>query len=279
MIQDYTFHCHSDFSDGDDTLENMIKTAKELGFSKIGISDHLIVHKNIEQSPSWNIMTSRTKPHIYRKDFQSCLPAFNEHCEQIRKLAQKENFKISVGFEVDFFTYDGWLEELKDFLAQLDYDYLINGNHFLFAPNCETIYCIDKRLSGVIDKPKIKSLISSHFKTITKAAQSGLFKFTAHLDYVRKMGAEFYLPQEYQEEKTAVLEALTSSRTATEISTKGLRRIGDFYPDEWFLKQIKEREIPIIISDDAHRCSELGFDFDQAEAKLSELGITNRLDF
>lgn len=35
-----TFHVHTDFSDGIDTLERMVQAAQQLGFSYVGISDH-----------------------------------------------------------------------------------------------------------------------------------------------------------------------------------------------------------------------------------------------
>lgn len=279
MIQDFTYHCHTNFSDGRCSLDEMVTQAQKIGFSHIGISDHLIVHKNIEQSPSWQIMTSRSGSHIYMKDFKTALPAFQKHCDEIRQFSRQKNFKIYVGFEVDFFTYDGWLEELKDFLSQLDYDYVISGNHFLFDEKCETIYNIDKRLSAIVDKPKIQRLISAHFKTIANSAKSGLFKFVAHADYVRKMGTEFCGKNDFIEEKTELLEALKTSGTGTEISTKGLRKIGDFYPDEWFLQKIKECDISVVISDDAHKTDEIGYDFDKAENRLKEFGISRRIKF
>lgn len=36
------FHIHTNFSDGEDSLENMIKAARDLGMSYIGISDHSV---------------------------------------------------------------------------------------------------------------------------------------------------------------------------------------------------------------------------------------------
>lgn len=279
MIQKFTYHCHTNFSDGKDSAEEMVDKAIDLGFSQLGISDHLIVHKNIKQSPSWPIMISRSNDHVYKKDFKSILPEYQKHCEELRSLSLRKNFKIFVGFEVDFFTYDGWLEEFKEFLQQLDYDYIISGNHFLFNDNCETIYNIDKRLSSIIDKPKIQKLISNHFKTIEKSAKSGLFKFIAHLDYVRKMGTEFCAENDFTEDKLAIAQTLKNYNIATEISTKGLRKIGDFYPSEWLLKELAKNSVQIVISDDAHRIDELGFDFDLAEKKLKEFDIKNRLKF
>ena len=277
MIQDYTYHSHTNFSDGKNTLEEMVAQAKKIGFSHIGISDHLIIHKNIKQSPSWQMMEGRSDSHIYKNDFKKALPEFQKHCDEIRKFSKTENFKVLIGFEVDFFNYDGWLEELKEFLSKLDYDYLISGNHFLFDEKCEKIYNIHKSVYNFCDDIEIKNLVSSHFKTISQAAESRLFKFIAHLDYVRKMSSDYLQSQHFIQEKTEVIKALKNNNIGAELSTKGLRKIGDFYPDSWFLQKIKEENIPVVISDDSHRTSELGLDFDKAESKLSELNIKNRI--
>ena len=53
MIQNFGYHTHTYFSDGANTVDEMIEQACHLGFREIGISDHLIVHKNIKQSPSY----------------------------------------------------------------------------------------------------------------------------------------------------------------------------------------------------------------------------------
>jgi histidinol phosphatase-like PHP family hydrolase len=64
-----------------------------------------------------------------------------------------------------------------------------------------------------------------------------------------------------------------------EISTKGLRRINDFFPASWVLDASAERDVAMIISDDAHNVSELGSQFDLAEQALEKHHITHRLKF
>ena len=52
IVQSFSYHNHSDFSDGTSDIYNIVKHAKEIGFTEIGISDHLIVHKNFPRSKS-----------------------------------------------------------------------------------------------------------------------------------------------------------------------------------------------------------------------------------
>lgn len=278
-IQRFSYHNHTTFSDGQNTPEEMIAKAIDIGFTEIGISDHLIVHKNIKQSPSWDMMTQNNGTHIYQKDFADCLEKYKKHCDHLRKLSLKNNIKIYIGFEVDFFTYDGWLEEFKYFLSQIDYDYVLSGNHFLYEDECKTILNIHKSLGDIYDRDYIGRLIGGHFCNIRKAVESGLFKFIAHLDYVRKMGEDFCRPSDYWAQKMSVLDALATCNVGLEISTKGLRKVGDYYPCKEIISETSKRNIKVVISDDAHRTDELGYKFNEAEETLLKNNMFRRLHF
>jgi histidinol-phosphatase (PHP family) len=279
-VQNYSYHSHTNFSDGKNTAPEMVRRAKEIGFSEIGITDHLIVHKNMRQSPSCAVnQYMMQEAHIYNVSFAEILESFQRHCEMLRQLSKTENFPIRIGFEVDFFTYNGWLEELDDFLARLDYDYVISGNHFVFDADCETVY-------NLTDLPKLsddcgwyKEMLQEHFKVMKQAVESRRFKFLAHLDYARRLGDEICGPNDFWAEKTAVLDALAANNVPMEISTKGLRKIGNFYPSDNILLDAAKRNITMLISDDAHHVDELGKDFAAAEEKLQQYKIMQRLQF
>lgn len=278
-VQYFSYHNHTNFSDGKCSLEEMVAQAKKIGFSEMGISDHLIIHKNMKQSPSWDMMSKKSAPEVYRSDFKSCLSDFQKHCEHVREVSRKENIKLYVGFEVDFFTYNGWLEELKEFLSQLDYDYLISGNHFMPDDSGETILnidCVKGRTETVKDLPEY---IVRHFAAMRKSTESGLFSFLAHIDYIRKLGDDICGPSMYVKNKTEVLVALLKNNMGIEVSTKGLRKINDFYPCAQILDEIAKLGIKTVISDDAHDLDELGADFDKAEEVLHKHKIANRLKF
>ena len=278
-FQRFTYHCHTNFSDGINTIEEMLIQAKSLGFKEIGISDHLIVHKNMRQSKS-NIFWSKV-PHgyIFYDSFADILNKYQRHCENLRCCAKHLGIKLHVGFEVDFFTYDGWLEELKDFVSKLDYDYLISGNHLLFDEKCEDVIDMGNFKDVVTDQSLAQEYFVRHFQTIEESVKSGVFKFIAHIDYARKL-CELTCPQNaFIKEKKQIIKTLKDCKIGTEVSTKGLRRIGDFYPCDWLIEEIAKQGVSVVISDDAHNVDELGMDFAKAEAKLKEHNITNRLHF
>lgn len=276
-VQNFSYHTHTSFSDGVNSLEEMVRRAKDIGFTHLGVSDHLIVHKDFYRSKYISFLQEKSCNHVFNCCFKDILEKFKRHCDNIRDVSRKENFRVLIGFEVDYFTYDGWEEELRDFLSQMDYDYLISGNHMFFDEKGLNVLDASDLKKIYDDESQQKEFIRRHFNSMKKAVDSGLFTFLAHLDYVRKIGADVCSKDDFVGEKIAVLDALEKNGCGVELSTKGLRKIGDFYPSGNILDEVSKRNIRVVISDDAHRCDELGASFDVAEKELQDKKIFSRL--
>ncbi len=275
-MQKFSYHTHTDFSDGSNTLEQMLQQAVALGWQEIGVSDHLIIHKNITQSISYQNMVARAHSNMYHSDFKKALPLFNKRAEIFRKTAKNYPLKVYLGYEVDYFTYDGWQEEFKDFINHLDYDYLITGNHFFTNPEGTEIIDISqfKKNPEQRTKDSLENYLRRHYQSIASAVESGLFVFLAHLDYARKIPDHQNFPM--LDERLKIVDSLHRCNIACEISTKGLRKIGDFFPENNILQELVKQKVPLVISDDAHKTSELGYAFDEAEKALKEAGCAIR---
>lgn len=95
-----TFHCHTNWSDGKNTLAEMAGEARELGLDYLGIADH---------------SKSSYQANGLSED------RLGEQIELISKLnAQTEGFHVFAGSEVDILK-DGRLDFSDDVLAKLDY--------------------------------------------------------------------------------------------------------------------------------------------------------------
>jgi DNA polymerase (family 10) len=95
-----TFHCHTNWSDGKNTLAEMAGEARELGLDYLGIADH---SKSSYQANGLN--EERLAEQI------DLISKFN---------AQADGFHIFTGSEVDILK-DGRLDFTDDVLAKLDY--------------------------------------------------------------------------------------------------------------------------------------------------------------
>jgi len=95
-----TFHCHTNWSDGKNTLVEMAGEARELGLDYLGIADH---SKSSYQANGLNE------------------ERLAEQIEMIAKLnAQLDDFHVFAGSEVDILK-DGKLDFADDVMAKLDY--------------------------------------------------------------------------------------------------------------------------------------------------------------
>ncbi len=243
----------------------MIKHAKEIGFTELGISDHLIAHPFLNKN-----LTPFEQP-----SFECMYEWTAKRAAEIRQLSKEENFPVYVGYEVDFFEFDGWKEGFESFCAQADYDYLICGHHFIWDEELREIGGLTRLKESSLEEKLYPVYFKKYFENLTQAVYSQYFDFFAHLDFIRWSG--FCGTDDFKEERMAVIEALDKTQTPIELNTKGVSKIGDFYPAKWMLKELKSRHIPILISDDAHSIADQGADFQLAEDYLKELGYTNRI--
>jgi len=272
-MQNFSYHTHTNFSDGHNTVEEMVQKGSELGLKEIGISDHLIVHKDIKISTGYVEYESSRK--MKSTNFSDAYERLAPRNEKIYKAGEKYGIKTYVGFEVDYFNYAGWEDNLREFLSKIHYDYLVSGNHFLCGDeinSVQKVYDISKNMPAEI-MPDLQRYIENHFMTVAKAINTGLFDFLAHFDYVKKIDG--YKKYDFSSAQSCIIKALKNTQTACEISTKGLRRIGEFYPSDEILNNLIKNEIPMLISDDAHDVDEIGYTFDKAEEKLLSAGNKN----
>ena len=148
--------------------------------------------------------------------------------------------------------------------------------NLFFDENCANL--IDIYRFDNIDKSvcsdTFEGYLRRHYQTMQKAVESGLFNILAHLDYARRVSYHKELP--FKEERLSVVNSLKNSKMAVELSTKGLRKVGSFYPEDFVLNEIVRNNIGVVISDDAHDISELGYEFEKAEKVLEQLNCVNR---
>lgn len=122
------FHCHTTASDGADTLSDMVKQAKKIGWSYLGISEH---------SQSLKIARGISEERLYQQ------------IQEIRKINKKHvgEFTVFAGVECDILK-DGSLDYDDALLKELDYVIVSIHSHFKMAKKEMT-----KRIIKAIEHP------------------------------------------------------------------------------------------------------------------------------
>lgn len=261
-VQPFSFHTHTTFSDGRSTIDEMLSRAVQLGWQEIAITDHFEVGPTVQSTNQF-----------LNKSFVERLPQCQQHIRDIKAAAANYPLKVYAGFEVDFFTTPGWLEDFRAFRKLCGADFYHTGNHNVVSEDHDQAYPV-LFLREYIDPIQHHDYFVRHFETMRAAVLSGEFLFLAHIDFAR-WGGDMQDGQ-YQEQIMSVIEALAKTGMATELNTKGMLTIGDYYPSPWILKELKAHNVPIVISDDAHHTDQMGRYFAEAEVMLDAIGYKNR---
>ena len=110
------------------------------------------------------------------------------------------------------------------------------------------------------------------------------FYIVGHFDKIKMHNRDRYFLEEDKWYRDLLMETLTLIKEKSmivEINTRGIykKRSTDFYPSTWVLPIMREMNIPVVISSDAHHPSELTLCFKEAEDALKAAGYKETICF
>ena len=255
------FHTHSNFCDGKSTLEAHIQKANDLKLKSLGFSSHAPVPFNCP----WCMKPEKLA----------------EYLQAIKKLkASTSGVEIYTGLEVDFVP---GLVSPTTFSDQLDYT--IGSIHFVDAFEDGQPWEIDGLhidfLKGLnkIFHDNYKAAFTRYFELTREMVTTSCPTIIGHLDKIKIQNAEnkFFSESErwYQDQVKETIQAIKKSGAMVEVNTRGIYQRKSFttYPSPWILELIRQENIPITISSDAHHSNDLTNQFDSTAIMLLQLGF------
>ena len=247
--QKYTLHTHTRGFDGRSTPAEMINQAKSQGFESIGISNHLIIHPEIFFTNFYPVAVARGYDRIYNYNFREAINKFVPHYSKR-------------GMEVDFFPSSEWEKDFKRAIKILQPDYIIGAVHFVEHKG-KLCNIHDIAWAEPTDQD---AMLKKYWKKLGDAAESGLFTWLAHPDLPKKLnlGTDYLKWHAYE---LGAAERILKSGTMVEFNTS----IKD---NRMTTTNLRDKNIPVIISDDAHRANQIGRDFNMAHAEIEKAGNT-----
>lgn len=249
-------HTHSIYCDGVSTLEEMVKSAIEKGFSYIGFSGH--GHTNFDGS--------------------YCMSAEKEakYFDEVNVLREKykNDIQILCGIERDLFS---------DYFAH-KYEYEIASVHYircgekLFAVD-DTAQTQNQCIKDCFDNDPY-AYAEEYYRLVSQLEGD----IIGHFDLLTKFDRnnEIFSPKEERYKKAALsaLEILLEKNAVFEVNTGAMSRgYKDApYPDVWILEEIKKRGGRVIITSDCHDAKNLDYAFGETEKLLIKEGFENFYD-
>ncbi len=244
------YHVHTTFSDGEGSVEECVAQAVSAGLAEIGIADHF---SPVEQT-EWNLPHARV----------------GDYALEIREVARRhDDVTVLLGLEADYVPEHE--AQLRAFLAEHHFDYVIGGVHEVDGFEFDDP---DQRDGPCWQDPD--ALFRRYYEIVRGAAQCGCFDVIAHIDWIGLWG---HLPGPAASDAIdAALDAIAAAGSALELNTD---KVSDpakvMYPSGELLAVARERDIPLVISSDAHEAAEVGRFWDEAIAKAWRAGYRETL--
>ena len=246
----YNYHTHTfrcGHAVGND--EDYVQTAIAAGFKVLGFSDHgpypdypmKNIHMNYDQLP----------------DYIASITSLKEK--------YRDQIKVGLGLEIEYFHNDEYLRQLKQQL-----DYLILGQHFA-APDG----------SGFYFRNNSDEEIVVYGENVCAGLRSGLFAYLCHPDVFLVDQEEF--TDTCAEVSRQIIETAVVTNTPLELNIHGVRRgkkpykqgLRFAYPHYEFWKVAAEYPVKVVVGVDAHDPADLlkNEDYETALKELEGLEL------
>lgn len=238
-------------------LEEYVQRGIEIGLSHLGLSDHLpLIHVN---------------PDTYYPEMAMPMDELPRYVEECLRLKDKyrQDIQIRVGLEADYI--EGYEETIRSILERYPFDYVIGSVHFLGEWDIS-----DYRQTHNWEGRDVLDVYCQYYDAVQKAAATGLYDITGHLDVIKRFGQVPPVEQEAERWalEDAALRAVKQADMAMELNSSGLFKVcAEIFPSRRIVEQAIALGIPLTLGSDAHDPLKLSDGLDQARAQLQELGV------
>ena len=261
MKYDQNLHTHTNFSDGKDQMEDMVKHAIKIGFTSIGFSDH--ANMGFEVSGAMTVQNAE------------------KSLATSKALQQKYKGQISVycGLENDLFS--------KQDLSP--YDYVIGSCHCLVLGG-EVIEFDGRKehVKSVIDRffdGNGLKFAKCYYDNFSLLANTKRIDIVGHADLVTKHSenVEFFNQEngEYKDFAVKAIRKVFERCKVFEVNSGAIARgyRTTPYPAPFIMEELKNLGAKMIISSDCHNKDFLDCNFEKSLAYVKDFGFNKIYKF
>lgn len=238
------YHTHTQFCDGENSPEEIVREAIRLGCPEVGFSGHCYT--------------------FFDETYCMTQTGTQEYIAVIRALQEKyrDKIRILLGIEQDYHS-----------LAPTDdYDYVIGSVHYVKKDGC--YLPVDESKEIQLENVRkfyngdFYSFIEDYYETVADLYRKTRCHIVGHFDLIKKFNdsGDLFNPQHprYQAAANKALAALMSSPVVLEVNTGGIAKgyIKEPYPAGDVLTQWLKSGKPVLFASDCHNAEQLLFGYD-----------------
>jgi len=257
------YHTHTYFCDGSAEPEKYVLEALRKNFTALGFS----AHAPLPIETTWNLAQADIVP----------------YCSEILRLREKYKGQIEIYLSLENDYIPGISEDFAFFRKQYKLDYTLGAVHLVKDPESNEIWFIDGPVSNYdnglkkIFKNDIHLAVETYFSQLNEMIVTQKPDIIAHFDKVKMNNQHRYFQESepwYQDLLLHTLEIIAKSNCIVEVNTRGIYtgKYDSLYPGSDVLKQCYELGIPLTISADAHKPSDIDAYFTETEKILKDIG-------
>ena len=246
------YHTHTNFCDGNNSAEDVVKTAIEKGFSAIGFSGHGYTSF----------------------DLSYCMQSIDSYVSEINRLKEKYKDKIQI--------YLGIEEDMLEIVNRNDFDYILGSSHYIKTN--VGILPIDlghdhfNTLLKAFNGDRL-ALAKAYYESFTDYVLTRKPDIVGHFDlitkYDEKDGLAFLNNPKYNELAETYLKQALKSQCIFEVNTGAIARgyRTSPYPALNLLKIICKNGGRIMINTDCHNKENLDCFIKESRKLLKDVGF------
>lgn len=257
------YHSHCVFCDGRASMEDFVKFAVAKGLKAYGVS----CHAPVSFSNNWSMKYDDLDE--YMQEFHRLKVKFSEQIE------------LYIGLEVDYIPEVASVNDPE--IKKRKFDYLIGSVHHLGVLDDGEQWNIDgsfkffKKGLEQIFHGDVFEAVKKFYMLTCEMLQIGGFDIIGHFDKVALNASYidgFSISDKwYNDLMEETLDLIKEKNVIVEINTKSLGKKGVTFPNFKHLKQIKERNIPIMVNSDCHYPDNVIVDFGTVYDELKACGF------
>ncbi|MHC1706582.1 MAG: histidinol-phosphatase [Bacteroidales bacterium] len=268
------YHTHSLFSDGKAPLADYVEEAISQGLHYLGFSEH--------------------SPLPFPNTFALKEGEIDEYVREVRKL-RKAGFcytaslqgqiapVVFAGLEMDYIP--GLSEGFAQTKQQYHLDFIIGSVHLVLNEGADGLWFIDGPARQIYDDGleyyfggDTRRAVTAYYRQLQRMIQNESFDIVGHLDKIKMHNQDRFFTEDekwYTDLVNETLEEIACKKLIVEVNTRGVykKRCESLFPGISVLQEIKSRNIPVMISSDAHEPHELSMLFGETSDLLKSIGF------
>jgi histidinol-phosphatase (PHP family) len=245
-------------------LAHLSAKATSAGVDQVVIAEHLYrFHQSEDTLDEWwdidehealRLATARIVQRERTADLDSYVAAIAE--------AKAAGLPLSLGLELDYFA--GANDSLEACVSPYAFDVILGSVHWLGAWLFDAYE--DPTFAAEWRRRSATEAWDEYTTAFESLCKSGLCDVVAHCDLIKVAGI---VPDDRTLWEDRMLDAITKAGVAVEVSSAGLRKdIREPYPSPRLLEALLTKNVPVVLSSDAHVPAQIGDGFAELVGSL-----------